>query len=169
MTITPERRREICRNAGLARAKQFTPESQRAARAAITSAECAKRGRKAFAALVAKHGIDHALDHLANHRRAHPSMLEQVVMTWLDEHYIAYEREVRIAGVHVDFLISGTRIVVEVDGKRFHTLDPLHGQDRASRDALHNMALTTHGYDVIRLDEAGIRDGSALRCLETHL
>lgn len=161
-----EQRRENCRKAGKVRAQAFSSDYQKAARAAQTSESCAIRGRKAFAVMCARYGLDGAMEHLAKYRREHPSRLERIVMAWLDAHYIPYEREVRIAGVYVDFLISGTRQVIEVDGKMTHELHPLHGQDRAGRDAIHNMALLTHGYDVIRLDETGIRDGSGLRCLE---
>ena len=109
------------------------------------------------------------MEHLAKHRRAHPSKLERIVLAWLDAHYYAYEREVRINGIYVDFLISGTRIVVEADGDRWHTLDPLHGQDRASRDLIHGMALTTAGYRVIRLSEHEIKKGEFAAILEAQL
>ena len=167
--MTPEQRREICRRAGQIRAQAFTSAYQKAARAAQRSEMSAAAGRKSFAAACKRYGLDGAMEHLAKHRRAHPTLLEQVVMTWLDTHYIAYEREVRIAGIYVDFHISGTRIVVEADGDRWHTLDPLHGQDRASRDLIHGMALTTAGYTLIRLKETAIKDGSAFIQLEAQL
>ncbi len=167
--ITSAQRREICRKAGQVRAQAFTSAYQKAARAAQPSALSAAAGRKSFAAACKRYGLDGAMEHLAKHRRAHPSKLERIVLAWLDAHNYAYEREVRVAGIYVDFLISGTRIVVEADGDRWHTLDPLHGQDRASRDLIHGMALTTAGYTLIRLEESAIKDGSAFIQLEEQL
>ena len=97
---------------------------------------------------------------LAAYRRAHPTKLERTVMAWLDEHYYSYEREVRIAGIYCDFLISKTRIIIEVDGHMAHTMHPLHGQDRASRDLIHGMAIATAGYTLIRLDESDIKNNT---------
>lgn len=158
--ITREQRSEICRKAGIARAKAFTPDYQRATRAALPREAAARGGRNAFAAACKRYGIDGALEHLAAYRRAHPTKLERTVMAWLDEHYYSYEREVRIAGIYCDFLISKTRIIIEVDGHMAHTMHPLHGQDRASRDLIHGMALATAGYTLIRLDESDIKNNT---------
>lgn len=160
MTLTPERRSQIARIAGLARARAFTPEYQRATRARQTSEMCAAKGRKAFAALVRKHGQAGALEHLAAYRREHPSKLEQTVMAWLDQHNISYEREPLVNGIYCDFLLTGTKTVIECDGAIWHELHPLHRQDRASRDLVHGMALATAGYTVIRLTGAAIEDGT---------
>ena len=66
----------------------------------------------------------------------------------------------RIAGIYCDFLISKTRIIIEVDGHMAHTMHPLHGQDRASRDLIHGMAIATAGYTLIRLDESDIKNNT---------
>lgn len=157
------------RAAGRARAKAFDSDYQKAARAHQSYESLAARGRKAFQALVARHGRDGALEHLAQYRREHPTDIERSVATWLDEHQVAYQREVLVAGVWVDFLIDDGTTVIEVDGLKWHTNDPLHGEDRAGRDTLHEMALAANGYRLIRLTEADIHDGSAFTQLEQQL
>lgn len=185
MTVTPERRREIARLGGLARARQFTPDSQsaagksrakafdaeyqRAARSHIDSAECARRGHLSFDRLVARKGRAGALEHLANYRREHPTSLERRVMEWLDAHGVAYKREVSCAGVWVDFLLDDGTSVLMVDGRMWHTMDDLHRRDYAGRDAIQDMALEANGYRVLRLTESDINSGAAFERLEREL
>jgi very-short-patch-repair endonuclease len=157
------------RAAGRARAKAFNSAYQVAARAQQSHESLAARGRKGFAALVRKHGKDKALEHLAEYRREHPTEIERRVAAWLDAHHVAYRREASVAGVYVDFLLDDGTTVLECDGAIWHANDPLHGQDRAGRDALHEMALAANGYRLIRLPEAAILDGSAFVQLEQQL
>ena len=157
------------RAAGKARARAFTPEYQRQARAHLSREALARGGRRTFQLMVSRYGRAHALDHLANYRREHPSDIERRVMDWLDQHSIAYQREANVAGVYVDFLLDDSTTVLECDGAIWHANDPLHGEDRASRDTLHEMALTANGYRLIRLPEAAILDGSAFAQLEQQL
>lgn len=169
MTITAEARRAICRKAGQARARQFTPEYQRKARAAQTRECCAIKGRKGFEALVRKYGQAHALEHLAKYRREHPNAVERLVIAWLNERGIAYQQEAQVCGYYVDFLVgqaNGSQTVVEVDGRGWHSNIALHGQDRRGRDTLRDMALAANGYTVIRLAEADIRSGAAFEQLQ---
>jgi len=157
------------RAAGKARAKAFNSEYQRQARAHLSREDMARGGRHTFQLMVRRYGRAHALDHLAKYRREHPSDIERRVMDWLDQHSIAYQREVNVAGVWVDFLIDDGTTVIECDGKIWHENDPLHGEDREGRDTLHEMALTANGYRLIRLSETAIRDGSAFTQLEQQL
>lgn len=166
-------RSEAARLGGLARAKQFTPESQAAAGKARASAFTAEyqssAGKISYAKLVRQFGRAGAMERLSAWRRANPSKLEKQVMAWLDEHQIAYQREANCAEILVDFLLDDGTTVIEVDGYLWHTLAPLHGEDRAGRDAIHDMALIANGYRVIRLAEAAIKDGSAFTQLEGSL
>lgn len=175
MTMTPEQRREIARRGGLARAAQFTPESQRAAgkararsfdrdyqaaaSARVTREGRQKAGRASFDALVRKCGSkEAAMERLAQYRREHPSCLERTVMAWLDANGIPYEHEVCVAGWWCDFVVGNT--VIEVDGEAWHTNTELHGEDRKGRDALKDMALAANGKQVVRLSEADVKSGA---------
>ncbi len=169
MTITPEQRRQIARLGGLARSKQFTSAYQKAARAKQTPESCATKGRKSFAVACAKFGLAGAMERFARRRREHPSELERIVRDWLDQQNIAHCREVICAGIYVDFLLDDGKTVIEVDGTTWHTLDPLHGEDRRGRDTIHEMVLTANGYRVIRLAEAAIKSGEFARILEVQL
>jgi very-short-patch-repair endonuclease len=90
-----------------------------------------------------------------------------MVIAHLNARNIPHEVEALVNGWWVDILSGNT--IIEVDGAAWHTNHPLHGEDRAGRDALRDMALIAAGYRVIHLSEAAIRDGSALATLEASL
>jgi very-short-patch-repair endonuclease len=83
------------------------------------------------------------------------------VEAWLDEFQVRYERDVQIGDYFADYLLRDLDLIVEVDGRTWHTNHPLHGQDRVAHDKRKDEALTCKGYTVLRLPEHAIRHGSA--------
>lgn len=137
------------------------PAFQREMRSRVSSESCAANGSKGFQATVKKFGRDFGLKVLATWRRAHPTALERQVMQWLDEFQMAYEREKQIGRVFCDFVIEDIKLVIECDGRPWHSNHPLHGEDRVSRDRDKDRLLKRHGYSVLRLPEGAIRNGAA--------
>ena len=168
MTLTPEQRREARRAAGrkggLARAKQFTSEFQRAARARVKRESLQAAGRKGYRRACETQGPDHAARRFANWRRAHPSPLEIIVRRWLDDLNEFYVSEAVLDGytIYPDFLLMGRGLVVECDGDGWHRM-------RADYDRWRDQLLRANGYTVLRLPEKKIRDGSALDTLKQQL
>ena len=80
------------------------------------------------------------------------SGLEARVVKLLDEVGIRTRRQVDVGGNdwigRVDLLVVGTRLIVEVDGNRFHT-SKLDRERDAERDA----AVQAAGYDLVRVTE----------------
>lgn len=150
MTLTAAQRSENARKAGLARAKAFTPEYQRAARARQSSESLAERGRKGYNALVAKLGKAGALQIVAEYRREHPSRYETQLAAALDDAGIPYRREVVIGEAIADFVIDETATVIEVNGGNWHN---------AANDFARDFALMARtGYRVTRINAGGNRD-----------
>lgn len=150
MTLTAAQRSENARRAGLARAKAFTPEYQRAARARQSPESLAARGRKGYAAVVAKVGKAGALKIIADYRRDHPSAGESKLAAALTAAGIGFAREVVIGDCIADFVIHETQTVIEVDGGNWHD---------ANKDALRdpNVFFKT-GCRVTRIQAGGNRD-----------
>ena len=138
------------------------PEFQREMRSRVSSESCSANGKKGFLATAAKYGRDFAVRMAAAWRRSrNPTNLEGRVEAWLDEFEVPYERDAQIGAYFADYLLRDLNLVVEVDGHTWHTNHPLHGQDREAHDKRKNRVLRRHGYRVLRLDEASIRNGSA--------
>ena len=83
------------------------------------------------------------------------------MMQWLDEFQMAYEREKQIGRMFGDIVMEDIKLVVECDGRTWHSNHSLHGEDRVSRDRRKDRMLRRHGYRVVRLSEADIRGGAA--------
>lgn len=170
--LSPDELHAARRRGGLSRAAQFTPESQRAARAQVRPESLAANGRKGWLATAAKHGKDVAAKQAANWRRNHPTRPEQIVIEWLNELGVAYQREDPVGAsfgtFYVDFRLADGR-AIEVDGAIWHRNDPLHGEDREGRDRAKNAAFDEAGITVLRLAEADVNKGTARGTLETWL
>lgn len=170
--LSPDERREACRRGGLARAAQFTTESQRAAREKVQPESLRASGRKGWMATASKYGADVAAKQLAAWRREHPTKPEQIVIEWLDGWGIAYQREDPFTAsngtFYVDFRLADGR-AIEVDGAIWHRNDPLHGEDREGRDRAKNAAFTEAAITVLRLTEADVNKGTARGTLEAWL
>ena len=164
MTWTREQAIEMGRKGGQARAKQLTPEHQRAARACVKRESLQKSGRAGYEAACKTQGPEFAARRFANWRREHPSPLEIVVRDWLDEMNEFYISEAVIDGLTVfpDFLLMGRGLVIECDRQGWHRM-------RAEYDRWRDALLRKHGYHILRLPEAAIRDGSALEMIREAL
>lgn len=62
----------------------------------------------------------------------------------LTKHGFRVESNVKIHGYYPDILISGTNIIIEVDG-RVHSIPSVH-----ERDKLRSKRLRSHGYKIMR-------------------
>lgn len=146
---------------GLARARSFTPASQRRARLAHTHENLSAWGRKGYEALVRERGLDYALGRAADWRRKHPTALEQIVSGWLEAAHESYEAEARVDDcLYVDFLLATRRLVIECDGAPWHRNSGPHGEDREGRDRTKDERVRALGYRVLRLTEAEILSGA---------
>lgn len=155
--------RAIAKKGGQTRAKQFTTEFQKAARANVPTATLQANGRKGIQVVREKYGKDFAARKLADWRRANPSALERAVMAWLDEAGEVYAREQAVETYYVDFIIRTT--AVEVDGARWHTANDHIGEERLAHHARKDQALRAAGYHLVHLSEQAILDGTARELL----
>lgn len=156
--------------AGNAGMKAIGAQGGRATHARHGSRHMAAAGRLGWQALIGKVGIAGAVERLHTWKLAHPSELETVAARALAGLGLAegehYERDARVSAdppIFGDFVFRVRRLIVEVDGRRWHTNDPLHGEDRLARDVRRDRLLTAAGWRVVRLDERTVRDGAALR------
>jgi very-short-patch-repair endonuclease len=111
-------RSEAARKAGLARAKQFTPASQRAARRHLTSEQAAANGRRGAQATIALYGELFFFEKWRNWKLDHPSRLEVLMIDILSRLKINYEREHRLADslLTLDFFIPDLNCAIEING-----------------------------------------------------
>ena len=157
-------RREAGRRGGRARAAQFTPEFQAAARAHVKHESLVASGRKGYATAVRNHGPQFAADKLAEYRRKNPTSLERILIAWLDDLGVCYRREYAVDGCYFDFYLPTFTLLIEVDGDAFHG-QTVHGEDRVSRDAWKNHAAAWAGYQLLRFSENALTTGDALNTL----
>jgi very-short-patch-repair endonuclease len=113
-----EYRREIGRRGGQARAKQFTPASQRAARRKVSSEACSANGRKGAARTLALHGYKSLFEGCRRSRLANPSKCELVMIGLLKQIGLRAEREYVLGETlyTIDFYVAEHRLGIEVDG-----------------------------------------------------
>lgn len=164
--IVSDTRREACRRGGLARAAQFTAKSQADAQAKRSRASLQAAGKKGYKATVASKGPEFGREILRNYRKARPSDITRIVMTWLEG--TAYELEVPIDRFDADIVVE-SKLVVRVNGNIWHRNDPLHGRNVEARDAAELELYLELGYTVITLWEDEIKDGSARSTLQEQL
>lgn len=116
---------------------------------------CRIAGAKGFAALVAKYGIDSALDKLREHRLNHPTDIEQVIIALLDAEHISYKREFPLKTedgiLFYDFAFDN--VLVEVDGTYWH-----QKSEAKERDAYKDAVAVAQGFILVRIKEERIKD-----------
>lgn len=126
------------------------------------------KAKKGYAATAAKHGKRFALRHLREWRLQNPTCLERIVVAWLDDLGLSYEREyyfvtgdgdVRL----LDFLVN-SRLVIEANGKYWH-----EKPETMARDGHKLEALRYAGFDVLVLSESEITNGEGYQRLKSHL
>lgn len=167
MARRPQKRRPL-RSDGLPsrRGENFRSSTvQKELRGRVSRESCVANGKKGWQATVARYGRLFAGQVLARWRRDHPTKLERAVITWLDEFQVTYQREVQIGDdesvAFADFVLVDLNLIIEVDGKLWHSKDPMHGEDRPKRDGEKNRLFRRHGYKVLRLSEKAIQSGKA--------
>jgi hypothetical protein len=111
-------RSESARKAGLARAKQFTRESQRHARKHLTSAQAAENGRAGARATIARFGEEFFFEQWRRWKLDHPSRLELLMIGALSRLKINFEREHRLGAslFTLDFYLLDHGCGIEVNG-----------------------------------------------------
>jgi very-short-patch-repair endonuclease/transposase len=85
--------------------------------------------------------------------------LEQKFIDWADTNNIAYvyQFQIRKNWHRYDFLLSGTNIIVEMDGDFWHSL-PEH----VDRDAKFDETARRHGYTVVRIRESVVQSNNRI-------
>lgn len=157
-------RSEAGRKGGLARAAQFTPASQAAARAHVSHEALVASGRKGYAVTTQRHGSQFAADKLAEYRRKNPTNLERILIAWLDDLGVCYRREYAVDGCYFDFYLPDHTLLIEVDGDAWHGRT-VHGEDRVSRDTWKTHTAAWAGYQLLRFSETSLTTGDALNAL----
>lgn len=142
----------------MAKNPRLTSEFQKMARSHVKRESLVASGKAGYKALVAKGKGKLASQKAAEWRRVNPSSLEQIVIVWLDELHINYQREVSIDDFYADFVID--RLVIEVNGAQWHELEELR-QGQKERDKGKYQAFTRLGYTVLALPECDIKSGEA--------
>lgn len=142
----------------MAKNPRLTSEFQKMARSHVKRESLVSSGKAGYQALVKKGKGKLASQKAAEWRQANPSSLEQIVIAWLDELHINYQREIEIDGFYADFVID--RLVIEVNGQQWHELEQLR-QGQKERDKGKYQAFTRLGYTVLVLPECDIKSGIA--------
>jgi len=158
--LTIEQRREASRRGGLARAAQFTRESQQHARAHVKPASLAAAGHRGAIEFMRRHGYA-KLYHLCRAwRLQHPSSHEQQVMAMLgrlgltldQDYFREYEAEPFRS---IDIALPALMLAIEINGKPHYDPlfdDPRYPGTRAANDELKLARLRALGYRVLVLD-----------------
>lgn len=142
------------------------PDFQKLMRSRVKRESLQASGRKGYEALCAKGKGHIASQKAAQWRQVNPSNLERVVITWLDELKVNYQREVEIGGFYADFVIN--TLVIEVNGQQWHELEQLR-QGQKERDKGKYQAFTRLGYTVLVLPECDIKSGKSRELLQNTL
>ncbi len=171
--ISEERRAflsRIGRKGGLSRAKTFTSDFQRKARACVSHEANVANGRKGGVAYVRKYGKRKLVEQARQYRLKHPSDLERAVESALIAIGASgYEREAYIfpkSRCHHntgDFVWRSRKQhkIVYADGAAWHNGKELPASfvncvDRAMRDEKMDTYLRYRGWQVLRLSEQEI-------------
>lgn len=181
-SISEERRellRQWGRKGGLKRAKAFTPEFQREARACVSHDSNVANGRKGGIAYVKRYGKRRLAEQARQYRLAHPSDLERIVESALvSVGATGYEREAFIfpkSHCHViigDFVFRTLKPhrIVYADGKIWHMDNSPFANcvEQGTKDEHYDQYLAYRGWRVLRLTQEEIEahdrgaDGGAM-------
>ncbi len=169
MPLTIEDRRR----GGQARAKQFSPEHQRAARANVKRESLVANGKKGNAACIERYGPAVHSRRFAHWRKTAPTSLIKTVTAWLDNGWLTFTTEVELVPgqVYADIVphLHPRRIVIECDGQHWHENNDHVNEDRESRDRQRDELIRALGYELIHLPEVDIRSGAAKSTLAQFL
>lgn len=146
---------------GLARARQFTPESQRAAARARALTLTSEHQRMAARIGNARRDMSEMArrSHVvqAERRRGHPNAGERRVAELLEELGVVYEREYQVWRYFVDVAVVDARKVIEVNGHYWH-----NREDKKAHDAERLGYLVGQGWTVLVVDHDKV-DSEAIR------
>ena len=140
------------------RGQNLTREHQQNAQAARSSQSLSEAGKAGYRALVKKGKSHIAGQKAAEWRLDHPSCLEKVVIDWLDDLGINYEREKQIGKFYADFVID--MLAIEVNGAQWHELEQLR-QGQKEREKGKYQTFSKLGYTILVLPECDIKSGEA--------
>lgn len=156
-----EAQREQRRKAGRARAMQFTPESQRRARRAVSSEACASNGRKGAQVTISKHGMESVFKHWQRWKRDNPSMPELLMIGVLATLKVKFDREWQIGETFqtLDFYLPELRLGVEVQGRIHQMIDV---EKRAARDVVKRASLAKLNIRTLWVDYTEFENMAAL-------
>ena len=157
-----EATREKLRAAGRKRAKQFTPEYQRATQAKRSSESLSQSGKLGYQKLVELGKEDIAAQKAAEYRLNNPTCLEVKVSEWINEiHSFSMSdstiREVQIGKFFADFVFGN--LVIEVNGKVWHENGSFIGKDVESKDRRKYQTIGEHGYSILIISEDEVKSG----------
>ena len=154
-------RSEAARKGGLARAKQFTGDSQRAARRAVSPESCRRNGAKGAAATRDKYGERFLFEKWRKWKIDHPSQGELLLIGIFGRLGIAVEREWEIGDscLSIDFKIADLPAAVEFHG-RIHEV--FEQEKREARDARKRELLASLGVECLWLTPEDLKDVQAL-------
>ena len=161
MTLSPKRLehlRAIASKGGAARAKGFTSESQKAARAKVKRESLVASGRKGWRVLYGK-DPDAAGRILADWRKKNPSTPETIVDAWLNEFGSPFECEVPLHELYLDRVVG--LVAIEIDGAGLHNDRAPEAAERLARDRRKDALCYALGLTLIRLPESQVKNGSA--------
>ncbi len=74
------------------------------------------------------------------------SSLEEKVRKYLEAKHVQFQQEVKFGRYRADFLLTGTKTIIECDGEFWHLLPQSQIRDKRKDKYLHNL-----GYQVFRL------------------
>ena len=169
MEITIEQRREWARKGGLARAAQFTAESQQQARSHVKRESLQRAGHRGAMSFIQKHGYGKLYHLVRQYRLAHPSSHEQQVMDILCDLGLEpardYEREYEVEPfLSVDFALPLLNGIIEVNGTVHYDPffdDPRYPGTRERNDAEKISRLARLGWKVLVLDYREMNQAAA--------
>lgn len=154
-------RSEAGRKGGLARAKQFTSASQRAARRKVSRESCARNGRLGAIATAQKYGYETLFRKSRKHRLNNPSRPERAMIEILEALGLEFEREFRLGTSFytVDFKLKDSNKAIEVHGRIHRTVDP---ERRAERDARKRELMAETGIQWLYVTDIEVLDAIAV-------
>lgn len=99
------------------------------------------------------------------HRFKGESSIETIVRKYLESSNVEYNSQVQFGRFTVDFLIPSKKLIIEADGKYWHSKSDIVKE----RDERKNKYLNSLGYKLVRLKEDDITNGNYEKDLKTCL
>ena len=94
--------------------------------------------------------------------RSNPSSLERTVAEWMTQKSVAFISQFRVASYFADFFIPASNLIVECDGRYWHSI-------RVEHDAKRDVKVAALGFRIIRLSQDEIENGTFKPKLEAAI